>query len=169
RDMQQLHGKELSFNNLLDVDAAAMAVAPWQRKDARAACVIIKHTTPCGIALGRNAADAYTRALATDRTSAFGSVIAFNTVVDRAAAEAMRELFVEVVVSPRVDAAALAVFQQKRNLRVVELPRAGDDPTVDFKRVRGGFLAQDRFRFSSVADESKWQIAAARRPTDAEW
>jgi len=87
RDMQQLHGKELSFNNLLDVDAAVMAVAPWQGgKDARAACVIIKHTTPCGIALGRNAADAYERALATDRTSAFGSVIAFNTVVDRVAA-----------------------------------------------------------------------------------
>ena len=170
RDLQQLHGKELSFNNLLDVDAAVVAVAPWGGgKDARAACVIIKHTTPCGIALGRNAADAYQRALVTDRTSAFGSVIAFNTVVDRAAAEAMRELFVEVVVAPRVDAAALEVFQQKRNLRVVELPRAGDDPTVDFKRVRGGFLAQDRFRFSSVADESKWQIATARRPTDAEW
>ena len=170
RELQQLHGKELSFNNLLDMDAAVMAVAPWSGgKDARAACVIIKHTTPCGIALGRNAADAYQRALVTDRTSAFGSVIAFNTVVDRAAAEAMRELFVEVVVAPRVDAAALEVFQQKRNLRVVELPRAGDDPTVDFKRVRGGFLAQDRFRFSSVADESKWQIATARRPADAEW
>ncbi len=170
RELQQLHGKELSFNNLLDVDAAVTAVAPWSGgKDARAACVIIKHTTPCGIALGRNAADAYQRALVTDRTSAFGSVIAFNTVVDRAAAEAMRELFVEVVVAPRVDAAALEVFQQKRNLRVVELPRAGDDPTVDFKRVRGGFLAQDRFRFSSVADESKWQIATARRPADAEW
>src|SRR5213083_2399081 len=172
RDMQQLHGKELSFNNLLDVDAAVMAVAPWQGgKDARAACVIIKHTTPCGIALGRNAADAYTRALATDRTSAFGSVIAFNTVVDRAAAEAMRELFVEVVVAPRVDAEALAVFQEKKNLRVVELPppRPADERTLDFKRVRGGFLAQDRFRYVDVADESKWRIATTRRPTDAQW
>src|SRR5437667_2792417 len=126
RNMHQLHGKELSFNNLLDVDAAVMAVAPWQSKEARAACVIIKHTTPCGIALGRNAADAYTRALATDRTSAFGSVITFNTVVDRAAAEAMRDLFVEVVVAPRVDADALAVFKEKKNLRVVELPRTDD-------------------------------------------
>src|SRR5881394_1070511 len=122
KDMHQLHGKELSFNNLLDVDAAVMAIAPWHNKDSRPACVIIKHTTPCGIALGRNAADAYQRALATDKTSAFGSVIAFNTVVDRAAAEAMRELFVEVVVAPRVDAEALAVFQGKKNLRVVELP-----------------------------------------------
>src|SRR5216117_2271516 len=172
RDMQQLHGKELSFNNLLDVDAAVMAVAPWQSrggKDARVACVIIKHTTPCGIALGRNAADAFNRALATDRTSAFGSVIAFNTVVDRAAAEAMRELFVEVVVAPRVDAEALAVFKEKKNLRVVELPKFGDEPTLDYKRVRGGFLVQDRFRYSQLADESKWQVVTTRRPTDAQW
>jgi phosphoribosylaminoimidazolecarboxamide formyltransferase / IMP cyclohydrolase len=169
RDMHQLHGKELSFNNLLDVDAAAMAIAPWQSKDARAACVIIKHTTPCGIALGRNAADAYTRALATDRTSAFGSVIAFNTVVDRAAAEAMRELFVEVVVAPRVDSDALAVFKEKKNLRVVELPKFADEPTLDFKRVRGGFLVQDRFRYAGIADESNWKVATTRRPTDAQW
>jgi phosphoribosylaminoimidazolecarboxamide formyltransferase/IMP cyclohydrolase len=169
RDMHQLHGKELSFNNLLDVDAAVMAVAPWSGKDARPACVIIKHTTPCGIALGRNAADAYTRALATDRTSAFGSVIAFNTVVDRSTALAMRDLFVEVVVAPRVDAAALAVFKEKKNLRVVELPKFHDEPTLDYKRVRGGFLVQDRFRSSAVADESTWKIATTRRPTDAQW
>jgi len=169
RDMHQLHGKELSFNNLLDVDAAVMAIAPWQSKDARAACVIIKHTTPCGIALGRNAADAYTRALATDRTSAFGSVIAFNTVVDRAAAEAMRELFVEVVVAPRVDADAIAVFKEKKNLRVVELPKFADEPTLDFKRVRGGFLVQDRFRYAGIADETNWKVATTRRPTDAQW
>jgi len=169
RDMHQLHGKELSFNNLLDVDAAVMAVAPWQTRDARAACVIIKHTTPCGIALGRNAADAYTRALATDKTSAFGSVIAFNTVVDRSTALAMRDLFVEVVVAPRVDADALAVFKEKKNLRVVELPKFGDEPTLDYKRVRGGFLVQDRFRYSQLADESKWQVVTTRRPTDAQW
>jgi phosphoribosylaminoimidazolecarboxamide formyltransferase/IMP cyclohydrolase len=168
RDLHQLHGKELSFNNLLDVDAAVMAIAPWTM---RVACVIIKHTTPCGVALGRNAADAYNRALATDRTSAFGSVIAFNTVVDRAAAEAMRDLFIEVVVAPRVDADALAVFKEKKNLRVVELPRFGDEPSLDYKRVRGGFLVQDRFRFSGggVADESKWHVATTRRPTDAQW
>ena len=169
RNLQQLHGKELSFNNLLDVDAAVMAVAPWQGKETRAACVIIKHTTPCGIALGRNAADAYQRALATDRTSAFGSVIAFNTVVDRAAAEAMRELFVEVVVAARIDTEALAIFKEKKNLRVVELPRFPDEPTLDYKRVRGGFLVQDRFRYSAVAEESKWQIPTTRRPTDAQW
>ena len=168
RDLRQLHGKELSFNNLLDVDAAVNAVAPWG-PEGRPACAIIKHTTPCGIALGRNATDAYERALATDRTSAFGSVIAFNTVVDRAAAEAMRELFVEVVVAPRIDAEAVKVFQAKKNLRVVELPRPADEPTWDWKRIRGGFLVQDRFRFSGVADEAGWKVATARRPTDAAW
>jgi len=168
RDLRQLHGKELSFNNLLDVDAAVNAVAPWG-PEGRPACVIIKHTTPCGIALGRNAADAYERALATDRTSAFGSVIAFNTVVDRAAAEAMRDVFVEVVVAPRIDAEAVKVFQAKKNLRVVELPRPTDEPTWDWKRIRGGFLVQDRFRFGGVADEAGWNVATARRPTDAEW
>lgn len=168
RDLKQLHGKELSFNNLLDVDAAVNAVAPWGPED-RPACAIIKHTTPCGIALGRNAADAYQRALATDKTSAFGSVIAFNTVVDRAAAEAMKDLFVEVVAAPRVDADALAVFQAKKNLRVVELPRPSDEPTWDWKRIRGGFLVQDRFRYSGVADEQGWKVVTARRPTDAEW
>src|SRR2546425_9862769 len=98
RDLEQLHGKELSFNNLLDVDAALAAVAPWSGAD-RAACAIIKHTTPCGIALGRRPAEAYERALASDRTSAFGSVIAFNSGLDRAAAAALRDLFVEVVVA----------------------------------------------------------------------
>src|SRR6185436_17217639 len=115
RDLRQLHGKELSFNNLLDLDAALMAAALWTD---RPACAIIKHTTPCGIALGRSAQDAYERALATDRTSAFGSVIAFNVEVDRATAEAMRDLFVEVVVAPRFADDALATFQQKKNLRV---------------------------------------------------
>ena len=168
RDMRQLHGKELSFNNLLDLDAARVAVSPWSG-GTRVACVIIKHTTPCGIALGKNAEEAYGRALATDRKSAFGSVIAFNTVVDHAAAEAMRDLFVEVVVAPRVDAEALAVFQQKKNLRVVELPKFPDEPTLDYKRVRGGFLVQDRFRYNAVADEQQWKVATTRHPTDAQW
>ncbi|MGH7643987.1 MAG: bifunctional phosphoribosylaminoimidazolecarboxamide formyltransferase/IMP cyclohydrolase [Gemmatimonadales bacterium] len=165
RDLVQHHGKELSFNNLLDVDAAVAAVAPWTD---RTACVIIKHTTPCGIALGASPAEAYARALATDRTSAFGSVIAFNVAVDRAAAEAMRELFVEVVVAPRFDDAALAVFRKKANLRVVALPvpRPDDAPALDFKRIRGGFLAQDRLRPSGDAGS---RVATRREPTAGEW
>jgi phosphoribosylaminoimidazolecarboxamide formyltransferase/IMP cyclohydrolase len=166
RDLFQLHGKELSFNNLLDVDAATTAVAPWSD---RPACAIIKHTTPCGLALGTTPAEAYQRALATDKQSAFGSVIAFNTVVDRAAAEAMRELFVEVVVAPRFHDEALAVFKEKKNLRVVELPRPADEPTLDFKRIRGGFLVQDRFRAAGEGVETNWKVVTKRAPTSVEW
>jgi phosphoribosylaminoimidazolecarboxamide formyltransferase/IMP cyclohydrolase len=166
RDLHQLHGKELSFNNLLDVDAAVTAVHPWPR---RIACAIIKHTTPCGLALGATAAEAYARAFATDRTSAFGSVIAFNTVVDRPAAEAMADLFVEVVVAPRFHDEALEVFRKKKNLRVVELPRPDDHAALDFKRVRGGLLAQDRFRPSDTPQESLWKVVTERRPTESEW
>jgi phosphoribosylaminoimidazolecarboxamide formyltransferase/IMP cyclohydrolase len=167
RDLQQLHGKELSFNNLLDVDAAVAAVAPWARSDA-VACAIIKHTTPCGIALGRSPREAYERALATDRTSAFGSVIAFNVAVDRGAAEAMRDLFVEVVVAPAFADDALSVFRDKKNLRVVRLP-AGDAAGWDYKRIRGGFLVQERSRPAQSADEAGWKVVTRRAPTDAEW
>src|SRR5881409_2670167 len=172
RDLEQLSGKELSFNNLLDLDAGLLAVAPWSSGRAdRAACAIIKHTTPCGIALAGSPREAYERALATDRTSAFGSVIAFNVAVDRAAAEAMRELFVEVVVAPEVHTDALAVFREKKNLRVVRLPPAatGGDGGWDFKRVRGGFLVQERTRLAQAVDDSGWKVVTHRRPTDAEW
>ncbi len=166
RDLQQLHGKELSFNNLLDVDAAVTAVTPWST---RIACVIIKHTTPCGIALGTTPVAAYQRALATDRTSAFGSVIAFNTVVDRPTAEAMADLFVEVVVAPRFHDEAVAVFREKKNLRVVELPRPDGRPTLDLKRVRGGLLAQDRFDQERAARETDWKVVTKRPPEESQW
>jgi phosphoribosylaminoimidazolecarboxamide formyltransferase/IMP cyclohydrolase len=162
--MRQIHGKELSFNNLLDVEGAMLALEPWPTTPA---CVIIKHTTPCGIALGAKAEEAYRRALATDPVSAFGSVVAFNTVVDAATAEAMHDLFVEVVLAPRFHDDAVAVFQRKKNLRVVELPLPGDQPTLDYKRVRGGLLVQDRFRYD--ASESGWTVATARQPTEGEW
>ncbi len=168
RELEQLHGKELSFNNLLDVDAGVAAVAAWSGSD-RPACAIIKHTTPCGIALGSSPAEACERALATDRTSAFGSVVAFNVAVDRAAAEVMRELFVEVVAAPSFREDALQVFREKKNLRVVRLPAAGDEPGWDFKRIRGGFLLQDRSRPARAADESGWKVVTRRAPTPAEW
>jgi len=169
RDLEQLAGKELSFNNLLDLDAGLLAVAPWSSGRAdRAACAIIKHTTPCGIALGGSPREAYERALATDRTSAFGSVIAYNVAVDRAAAEAMRELFVEVVVAPGFAADAVAVFREKKNLRVVRLP-AGEAAGWDWKRIRGGVLAQQRSRIAQVLDETGWKVVTRRPPSDAEW
>ncbi len=167
RDLEQLQGKELSFNNLLDLDAGLSAVAPWAGAD-RAACAIIKHTTPCGIALGRSPREAYERALATDRTSAFGSVIASNVALDRAVAEAMRELFVEVVVAPAFADEALRVFAAKQNLRVVRLG-VGEAAGWDYKRIRGGFLVQQRSRAAQAADEAGWKVVTRRPPSEPEW
>jgi phosphoribosylaminoimidazolecarboxamide formyltransferase / IMP cyclohydrolase len=164
RDLSQRQGKELSFNNLLDVDAGMWAVACWSN---RPACAIIKHTTPCGIAVAPSAVEAFRSARATDTVSAFGSVVAFNTVVDRATAEAMTDLFVEVVVAPSFHAEALAVFGAKKQLRVVELPVSKGAGTLDYKRVRGGFLAQDQFQFDP--SELEWKVATKRQPTEAEW
>ena len=169
RDLVQLSGKELSFNNLLDLDAGLLAIAPWSASGAnRAACAIIKHTTPCGIALGRSPREAYERALATDRTSAFGSVIAFNVAVDRPTAEAMRELFVEVVTAPAFGDDAVAAFREKKNLRVVRLP-AGEAAGWDWKRIRGGFLAQERSRIAQILNETGWRVVTRRPPDDVEW
>ncbi len=159
--LTQLGGKELSFNNLLDVDAALTAVGPFERE---VACVIIKHTTPCGIALGTNAEESYRRALACDPVSAFGSVVGFNTVVTADAARAMADLFVEVVVAPRFQPEAVEILSGKKNLRVIEVPRADDK--LDFKRVRSGFLVQERLHFDP--NEKTWTMPTRRRPTDAE-
>jgi phosphoribosylaminoimidazolecarboxamide formyltransferase / IMP cyclohydrolase len=162
-DLTQRQGKELSFNNLLDIDAAMTAVAAWPN---RVSCAIIKHTTPCGIALGQNAADAFVRARAADPTSAFGSVIAFNTVVDRAAADAMADLFIEVVVAPAFHADALVRFGERKNVRVVELPVVRTKTGLDWKKIRGGFLIQDNFNFNP--SEDGWRVATTRTPTEAE-
>ena len=164
RDLAQRQGKELSFNNLLDLDAGMSAVAAWTN---RPACCVIKHTTPCGIAVAPSAAEAFRKARSTDPVSAFGSVIAFNTVVDRATAQAMSDLFVEVVVAPSFHDEAMAVFAAKKQLRVVELPVSRGAGTLDFKRVRGGFLVQEQFEFD--ASDQSWTIATDRQPTEREW
>jgi len=161
--LKQHGGKELSFNNLLDVDATLLALGPWRGKTA---CVIIKHTTPCGLALGATAAEAYRRALATDPVSAFGSVIGFTCEVDAEAAEETKGLFVEVMVAPRFSPQALGALGARKNLRVVEIAAQDEAPALDFKRVRGGFLAQQRFRF--IADESGWQVVTKRAPSAQE-
>jgi phosphoribosylaminoimidazolecarboxamide formyltransferase/IMP cyclohydrolase len=164
RDLRQRHGKELSFNNLLDVDAAAWAVGCWP---SRPACCLVKHTTPCGLAVAGTAAEAFSRARATDPVSAFGSVVAFNTVVDEATAAAMSDLFVEVVVAPSFHEEALAIFAQKKGLRVVELPVSRGTGSLDYKRVRGGFLVQDRFTFEP--SDQAWRVVSQRAPSEAEW
>jgi phosphoribosylaminoimidazolecarboxamide formyltransferase/IMP cyclohydrolase len=164
RDLRQRQGKELSFNNLLDIDAGAWAVSCWAN---RPACCIIKHTTPCGVAVAGTAAEAFERARSTDPQSAFGSVVAFNTVVDEQTARTMGDLFVEVVAAPSFHQEALAVFAAKKSLRVIELPVSRGVAALDFKRVRGGFLVQDRFTFE--ANDQSWTVPTQRRPTELEW
>jgi phosphoribosylaminoimidazolecarboxamide formyltransferase / IMP cyclohydrolase len=164
RDLTQRQGKELSFNNLLDVDAAMWTVACWTN---RPACSVVKHTTPCGLAVGASGVEAFRKARATDPVSAFGSVVALNTVVDRATAQAMGDLFIEVVVAPSFHEEALALFAAKKSLRVVELPVSRGAGTLDFKRVRGGFLVQDQFEFDP--SDTEWTVATDRQPTEREW
>jgi phosphoribosylaminoimidazolecarboxamide formyltransferase/IMP cyclohydrolase len=165
--MRQLHGMELSFNNLLDVDAAVLAVSAWGGEGVRA-CAIIKHTTPCGIAVGADVAEAYRKALATDPTSAFGSVVAFSAEVTEEAARLLRPNFVEAVVAPAWSPGALELLREKKNLRLLELPV---DPApvgeVDYKRVRGGFVVQDRL--SMRFPEGGWHVVTERPPTEEEW
>jgi phosphoribosylaminoimidazolecarboxamide formyltransferase/IMP cyclohydrolase len=164
--LKQLQGKELSFNNLLDVDGAVLAVSAWEPGE-RTACAIVKHTTPCGLAVGDRAAEAYALALRTDPMSAYGSVVAFNVVVDEEAATALRPNFVEAVVAPAFDLAAVEILSAKKNLRLLELsPGTGPDG-LDFKRVRGGFLAQQRLRLEFP--EEDWKVVTRRAPEDAEW
>ena len=159
----QKGGKELSFNNLLDLEGALLATDPF---GTQAACAIVKHTTPCGLAVGTSAADAYRKALACDPVSAFGSVIAFTVPVDAETAELVANLFVECVVAPAFSDEAVDTLSRKKNLRVLEGTARWSDGELDLKRVRGGVLMQER---SPVTfDESSWKIATTRQPTSAE-
>jgi len=148
----------------MDIDAATAAVGAWKN---RPACAIIKHTTPCGIAVGRTALEALNKARSTDRVASFGGVVACNTVVDREMAESLRDLFVEVIAAPSIPEAALAVFAEKKNLRVVELPIGTPAGSLDWKSVRGGFLVQDRFTFDP--SEEGWKVVTTRGPSPEEW
>jgi phosphoribosylaminoimidazolecarboxamide formyltransferase/IMP cyclohydrolase len=161
----QRGGKELSFNNLLDLEGALLAAEPFAAGDAGACCAIIKHTTPCGLAVGGTAREAYEKALACDPTSAFGSVIAFTVPVDDAAAEQIAKLFVECIVAPSFSEHAVEVLGRKKNLRILEGSATPDLRALDYKRVRGGLLVQDR---QPPATDEHWTVVSARQPTPAE-
>jgi len=135
---RQLQGKELSYNNIADADAAWECVKTFDVP----ACVIVKHANPCGVATGADVTGAYDKALATDPTSAFGGIIAVNRVLDAPAAQAISRQFVEVVIAPQVTPDALAVFAAKANIRVLEVPLAAGANPFDIKRVGGGVLVQ---------------------------
>jgi phosphoribosylaminoimidazolecarboxamide formyltransferase/IMP cyclohydrolase len=147
---QQLQGKELSYNNIADADAAWECVKSFGPGDAPAACVIVKHANPCGVAIGADAAQAYSKALHTDPSSAFGGIIAFNVELDGAAAALVVKQFSEVVIAPSFSAEALAAFKGKPNVRLLQiaLPAGGATPWLqgrnaqDVKRVGSGLLIQ---------------------------
>ncbi|HSH45474.1 MAG TPA: bifunctional phosphoribosylaminoimidazolecarboxamide formyltransferase/IMP cyclohydrolase, partial [Longimicrobiales bacterium] len=165
--LRQLHGKALSFNNLIDVDAAVMGASAWSDQEV-AACCIIKHTTPCGLALGDDAEAAYRRALACDPTSAFGGIVALNVPVSAAVAEAMSSHFLEVIVAPQFDEEARDILGRKKNLRLIELPVGpADAGELDYKRVRGGLLVQRRLSMRFPEDD--WKVVTERAPSVQEW
>ena len=162
---RQHHGRELSFNNLMDADAAWRTVCDYAEPTA---CVI-KHANPCGLASRSDLAEAYRLAYAGDTVSAFGGIVGFNRPVTAAAAEAMAPVFYEVVVAPGYAADALAILQRKRNLRILEAEPASDAPGVsdyDLRPLSGGILVQTPD--AGVANPQSWTTATERAPTAAE-
>jgi phosphoribosylaminoimidazolecarboxamide formyltransferase/IMP cyclohydrolase len=162
--VKQLHGKELSFNNLLDLSAARELVEDFSEP----ACAIVKHNNPCGCALGRTARDAYERAFASDPVSAYGGVIALNRPVDEACAQALSKQFIEVLLAPAFEPEALEVLTQKKNVRLLELPDWPEPAGgLEAKPVIGGLLVQDRDEVSETADQMS--VMTTKQPSDAEW
>jgi phosphoribosylaminoimidazolecarboxamide formyltransferase/IMP cyclohydrolase len=138
----QLQGKELSYNNIADADAAWECVKSLGGLGQPAGCVIVKHANPCGVAIGTDALDAYTRALKTDPTSAFGGIIAFNVEVDARTAEQVAKLFVEVLIAPSFTPEARQLMSAKQNVRVLQIALGDGNNPYDVKRVGGGLLVQ---------------------------
>jgi phosphoribosylaminoimidazolecarboxamide formyltransferase/IMP cyclohydrolase len=157
-----LSGKEMSFNNYVDADAAWQLVFDFEET----ACAIIKHTNPAGVALDPSAVEAYRKALATDPVSAFGGIVAFNCPVDQASARAVIEIFTEVIVAPDFDKEAREILKQKKNLRVL---RCWPDPhkeTVEYKHISGGMLVQTRDTHQMKREDLK--VVTKRAPTEKE-
>jgi phosphoribosylaminoimidazolecarboxamide formyltransferase/IMP cyclohydrolase len=145
-DFEQIQGKELSFNNIVDADAAWGCVrsfnyAAKQASGSKKACVIVKHANPCGVALGQTNLEAYQKAFKTDATSAFGGIIAFNHELDELSAQAVVQQFLEVLIAPSYTEAALAVLKTKPNVRVLKVPM-GERAGYELRQVDGGFLVQ---------------------------
>lgn len=157
-----LGGKEMSFNNYVDADAAWQLVSDFDER----ACAIIKHTNPAGVGIGATNEQAYRRALETDPLSAFGGIVAFNHKVDLPAAQAVVEIFTEVVVAPDYEADALEVFKTKKNLRVLRMPSTKEEPQLDYKQIGGGMLVQTRDTHRLKTSDLK--VVTKRLPTAEE-
>ncbi len=163
---KQLHGKQLSYNNLLDADVCLEAVKEFPEKPA---CVIVKHATPCGIATADTIHEAWNDALECDPYSPFGGIVALNRRLDLPTAEALSKLFLEIVLAPGFDAAALALLKRKKNLRILEVPGL-DGPYrrsgTQIRSITGGLLVQDRDLKPYEADS--WKTVTKTEPTDAQ-
>jgi phosphoribosylaminoimidazolecarboxamide formyltransferase/IMP cyclohydrolase len=157
-----LQGKDMSFNNWLDAEAAYSLVAALPGR----ACVIVKHNNPCGVAVAATLDEAYRRAFDCDTVSAFGGIVAFDAPCTAAAAEAMREVFTEVVIAPGFEPGALAAFGERQNLRVLEAPLP-DPGGLDVRVLPGGALVQDRDVVTEGRDD--FRVVSAREPTVDEW
>jgi phosphoribosylaminoimidazolecarboxamide formyltransferase/IMP cyclohydrolase len=157
-----LQGKEMSFNNWLDGEAARALVSMFDRP----AAVIVKHHNPCGVAVAGSLAEAYERALDSDRVSAFGGIVAFDDEVDEAAARAMAGVFTEVVIAPAFTEAALALYAQKANLRVVRAPLAKPGG-LDVRFIDGGALVQDMDLIGETKPDMK--VVTSVEPTEEQW
>jgi phosphoribosylaminoimidazolecarboxamide formyltransferase / IMP cyclohydrolase len=159
-----LQGKELSYNNYLDIDAALLAAFDFDDP----ACVIVKHAVPCGLAIGDDLREAYLRALECDRLSAFGSVVAFNGVVTGEVADAMAEIFTECVIAVDYEEAALSRFSEKKNLRVLRLCDPPDlAKEMMYRRINGGFIAQTPDQLDEPREQMK--VVTKKQPTDDQW
>ena len=165
---QQVQGKELSYNNINDTDAAVELVAELSEAGARPAVAIIKHANPCGAAIGNDLIDAYEKALRCDPVSAFGGIVALGGAIDGALAKRITEVFTEVVIAPGADDDAKAIFAKKKNLRLL-LTDGLPDPTMGgmtIRTVAGGYLLQDRD--SGVVTASDLKVVTKRQPTESE-
>ena len=156
---RQLQGKELSYNNWLDMDAAWSTV----REFSDCAAVIIKHTNPCGVAIGKTPLEAYERALASDPVSAFGGILAFNRVIDSDCARALKERFYEVIVAPEFSPEAREILADKQNLRLVVISRGQINLNWKFKSVEGGYLVQEED--SGITPVEEWEVVTINKPT----
>ena len=157
-----LSGKEMSFNNYVDADAAWQLVCDFRDT----ACAIIKHTNPAGVGLAETAAEAYTKALATDPVSAFGGIVAFNRRVDLPAAQEVTKIFTEVVIAPDYEPAALELLQTKKNLRVIRMTSVERADELELKQISGGMLLQTRDVHELRKEDL--QLVTKRPPTDEE-
>jgi phosphoribosylaminoimidazolecarboxamide formyltransferase / IMP cyclohydrolase len=159
---EQLHGKELSFNNIVDLEAAYAIASEFPRPVA----TIIKHTNPCGTGTGTDLATAYAKAYAVDPVSAYGGIIGLNREVDKATAEQIADLFAEAVIAPSYDPEALAVLTQKKNVRLLTADFGKSEQAVDIKKVSGGILLQDSDVFDAAPEDLK--VVTRRAPSPAE-